>query len=355
MRAPASGEIREVRSCAPVERRAEPVASANRDDVPRAILAMVGATLCLALSAALAKYQVALHPVGEVMFMRSVSSLAICALFILPAEGVAVFRTRRPKAHIARGLSQSVSQTFTVLALRLMPLAGVTAISFSAPIWAALVSIVWLGERPGPARWAFLTVGFLGVLIVAHPGADTFQLGAVFALANAVMYGSVTVAVRGMAKTESANTLLMWQMVTLASCHSLLLFFGVDSLSFADAAMLVGSGLANASGQWLWTQALRRGPATAVAPFYYLTLVWALGIGFLAWGDVPSVALILGSCVVVGSGLVLVWHEARSKSSARQASVASASATPAGRSDEQQKNDATPTKEAASTMLVRST
>jgi drug/metabolite transporter (DMT)-like permease len=298
-------------SASPVGQCNAPVQSTNHDDVPRGILAMTGATLCLALSSAFTKYEVALHPVGEVMFMRSISSFAICALFMLPVTGLAVFRTGRPKSHIARGLSQSISQTFTVLALWLMPLAGATAISFSAPIWSALISIVWLKERPGAARWAFLIIGFLGVLIVAHPGADSLQVGAVFALANAIMYGSVTVAVRGMTKTESANTLLMWQVATVAFFHSLLLPFGVDSLSFFDLAMLVGSGLTNAAGQWLWTRALRLGPATAVGPFYYLTLVWALVIGFFAWGDIPSLGLVIGSCVVVSAGLLLVWHEAR--------------------------------------------
>ena len=71
-----------------------------------------------------------------------------------------------------------------------------------------------------------LLTGFSGVLIVTNPGVDAFQIGALFALANAIMYGSVTVAVRGMTATESANTLLMWQMVTMAVCHSLLLLFG---------------------------------------------------------------------------------------------------------------------------------
>ncbi len=339
------GEIREARGTA-----AQSVHSASRDDVPRGILAMVGATLCLALSSAFAKYQVALHPVGEVMFMRSISSFAICALFIFPVSGPAVFRTERPKAHIARGLSQSISQTFTVLALWFMPLAGATAISFSAPIWSALISIIWLRERPGVARWAFLIIGFLGVLVVAHPGANSLQVGAVFALANAVMYGSVTVAVRGMSKTESADTLLMWQMTTLAFFHSLLLFFGVNSLSLLDIAMLVGSGVANAAGQWLWTRALRLGPATAVAPFYYLTLVWALAIGFFAWGDVPSFGLIVGSCVVVSSGLVLVWYEARVRPSAPRPSEASAIAVSGG--DSQAQNDATSPKNAPSSKVL---
>lgn len=346
------GQIHDAVSSATVKTRARPSQSASHDDVPRGILAMAGATLCLAVSSAFTKYEVAFHPVGEVMFMRSISSFAICALFIFPIAGPAVFRTERPKAHIARGLSQSVSQTFTVLALWLMPLAGATAISFSAPIWSALISILWLRERPGAARWTFLIIGFAGVLIVAHPGADSLQVGAIFALANAVMYGSVTVAVRGMAKTESANTLLMWQVASVAFFHFFLLPFGVNSLSFVDVVMLVGSGLTNAAGQWLWTRALRLGPATAVGPFYYLTLVWALAIGFFAWGDIPSLGLIVGSCVVVVSGLVLVWHEAKVRSSASRSLAASSCAVLPREGDNRDGNDAASPEDAASSKIL---
>src|SRR5438874_2381550 len=104
-----------------------------------------------------------------------------------PTRPPPVFATARIGAHVARGLSQSISQTFTVIAFSLMPLAGAIAINFSAPIWAALLSVIWLKERAGPARSAALLAGFLGVLVVANPGADSLQLGALFALANAVM------------------------------------------------------------------------------------------------------------------------------------------------------------------------
>ena len=199
------------------------------DFVPRGILFMIAATLFLAVSNALAKWLVATYPVGEVMFIRSFSSLAACSLFVLPVTGLAVFTTQRKREHIGRGLSQSISQTFTVIALSLMPLAGATAIGFSAPLWGALLSIVWLKERAGVVRWSVLLCGFFGVLIVTNPGTDSLQIGALFALANAIMYGSVTVAVRGMTKTESANTLLMWQMATMATVHVFLLFFGMIS------------------------------------------------------------------------------------------------------------------------------
>jgi drug/metabolite transporter (DMT)-like permease len=285
--------------------------SPRRDDVPRGILCMIAATLLFAASSAIAKWQVAIYPVGEVMFFRSFSSLLLSALFVLPVTGLSVFITRRPRDHLARGLSQSISQTFTVIALGLMPMAGAIAINFSAPLWSALLSVLWLKERAGPARWAALLFGFCGVLIVTHPGSDSLQVGALFALANAIMYGSVTVAVRGMTKTESADTLLMWQMVTIAFFHAFLLVFGVKLPTAADAAMLVASGLANAIGQYLWTRALHLAPTTAVSPFYYFLLVWAMAIGFLIWGDVPTIGLIIGSVIVVVSGLFLLWHEAR--------------------------------------------
>src|SRR6185436_1761301 len=144
-------------------------------------------------------------------------------------------------------------------------------------------------------------------------GADSLQVGALFALANAVMYGSVTVAVRGMTATESANTLLMWQMVTIAVFHTMLLPFGFRWPTGGGLAMLVLSGVANAIAQYFWTQALRLAPAVAVSPFYYLMLVWALAIGFLVWGDVPTPGLIIGSAIVVASGLFLLWHEARKR------------------------------------------
>lgn len=281
------------------------------DDILRGIACMIAATALFALSTAFAKWQVALYPVGEVMFFRSFTSFVVCAVFVLPITGLSVFVTRRPRDHIARGLSQSISQTFTVLAVSMMPLAGATAISFSAPLWSALLSVLWLKEQAGLTRWIVLLTGFAGVLIVTNPGADSLQVGALFALANAVMYGSVTVAVRGMTATESARTLLMWQMLTIAAFHSLLLLFGFRMPAPLDAAILIGSGIANALGQYAWTSALHLAPTTAVSPFYYLMLVWALAIGFVVWGDVPTIGLLAGSAIVIASALFLLWHEAR--------------------------------------------
>jgi drug/metabolite transporter (DMT)-like permease len=281
------------------------------DDVPRGIVCMVIATILFSGASAASKWLVGVYPVGEVLCLRSFASLIAGAAMILPVSGLSAFATHRPRDHLARGLSQAISQFCLLFAFSLMPLAGAVAINFSAPLFAALVSIIWLKERAGFARGAALVIGFVGVLIVTNPGRNSLTLGALFALTNAVMYGTVTVAVRGMTRTESANTLVIWQLAVLAFFHSFLLLFGWRSPSAIDAAMLFGTGFTNAIGQWFWTKALHLAPAPAVTPFYYLMLVWALMFGFFVWGDIPSASLLVGSAIVAMTGLFLFLREAR--------------------------------------------
>ena len=231
-------------------------------------------------------------------------------MVMLPITGFSVFATRRPRDHVARGLSQAISQTFSVLAFSLMPLAGAVAINFSAPLFAALVSIIWLKERAGPARWGALLVGFFGVLIVTNPGANSLTLGALFALGNAIMYGSVTVAVRGMTKTESANTLLIWQMVTITFFHSFLLLFGWRSADADRCRDAIRQRIRQRMRTIFLDAGLRLAPATAVSPFYYLMLVWAPDHRISRVGRRSDEGLLIGSVIVVASGLFLLWHEA---------------------------------------------
>jgi drug/metabolite transporter (DMT)-like permease len=287
----------------------------RREHIPLGIAYMVAATILFAASSAASKWLVATYPVGEVLFTRTAVSLITCALFILPRTGFAVFHTQRLSHHVMRSVSQGFSQTFLLIAFSLMPLAGAIAINFSSPLFATLVSALLLKEAVGMARWAALLVGFCGVLIVTNPGADSFQIGALFALANAVLYGSVTAAVRGMTATESAETLTLYQLTLLTAFFTLLLPLGWVTPTPADAVWIVFNGASNAVGQYWWTRALHLAPASAVAPFYYLSLIWASVLGFAVWGEIPTVSLIVGSAVVVASGLFLIWRE----SNARQA------------------------------------
>jgi drug/metabolite transporter (DMT)-like permease len=284
---------------------------ARRDHVPLAIFYMNGATFVFAASSAASKWLVQSYPIGEVLFTRTLVSLIVCSIFILPQTGLSVFRTQRLRHHLLRSGSQGISQTFLLFAFTMMPLAGAIAINFSAPLFATLASALVLKEAVGAARWTALLVGFCGVLIVTHPGTGTFQIGALFALGNAVLYGSVTAGVRSMTRTESAETLTLYQLALLTAFFALFMPWTWIWPSPSDSVWILFNGTSNAIGQYWWTRALHLAPASAVAPFYYLSLIWASIMGFLIWGEMPTVSLVIGSGIVAGSGLFLFWRETR--------------------------------------------
>ena len=221
-----------------------------------------------------------------------------------------MFRTARPFAHVKRALSQFGSMTCIFVAFQSLPLASVTAIGFAAPLITTLLSIVILKDRVGIHRWSALIVGFAGVLLITHPGVGTLQVGALFALANATLISTVAIAIRKMSLTESTETLTIIQMTLIAGFTACLLPFGFATPAWADVGLLALAGLGNGTAQYWWTKALHLAPPSAVVPFNYLSLVWATLIGLAVWGDVPTVELVLGAIVVVGSGLYILWREA---------------------------------------------
>ena len=289
----------------------EPARPAQREHIPAAIGLMLAATFVFTCTSALSKWLIETYPIGEVLWSRVFIPLIGLSIIILPQRGLAVFHTTRLNGHLLRGASQSCSQTFLMIAFSLMPLASAVAINFSAPIFATLASMIFLREHVGLARWSAILVGFFGVLIVTSPGTDTFTIGALFALANAVMYGTVTAGVRGLTATESTETLTMYQMLIMSAAFSLMLPFGFVMPTWTDAGWLVLNGVGNGLAQYWWTRAIHLAPTSVVSPFQYFSLIWAMMLGFAIWGDVPTVSLIIGGAIVAGSGLFLLWRESR--------------------------------------------
>ncbi len=284
-------------------------APTRREHVPLGIAYMIGATILFSAAGAITKWAVATYPVGEVGFIRQVVSTLLCAAMIMPRTGFAVFRTQRLGAHAMRGFSQFTSQMCLIIALTMLPLGAAMSISFSAPLFAVLIAVVLYRERVGLYRGIALLVGFVGVLLITEPRSGGVEFGTVFALLNAIIYASVTVAVRRMSATESADTLTMYQMVALLVLMASLLPLGFVTPTPADLGLLALCGVSNGLGQFWWTKALSLAPAPAIMPFYYLSLAWAIGFGFVIWGDVPTRALLIGAAVIVVSGLYLIWRE----------------------------------------------
>ena len=178
------------------EARVEPAPrpTERHENIPLAILFMVGSGAVFTCSNAATKWLVAIYPIGEVLFTRTLVSLIFLGAFILPTAGFVVYpHAAVRRARDPRRLAGRPRRPCWRSRSAMMPLAGVTAIMFSSPIFSTLASIYFLHERVGAARWIVLLIGFLGVLVIAAPGADSFQIGALFALGNAVLFGTVVV------------------------------------------------------------------------------------------------------------------------------------------------------------------
>ena len=288
---------------------ADLAAAARRNQIPLGILYMVASTVMFGGVNAIVKWELATYPVGEVAFFRSLFAFATVALLILPRHGWGVLRTRRYREHLQRGLSQFGSMTCMMLAFSMLPLASAIAIGFSAPLFTTLLSVVVLKEKVGVHRWSALVVGFVGVLVMTHPGAGSVSWGAFFALANAVLISSVAIAIRRMSATESTETLILYQMSVITVCTLFLLPFGYVAPRWYDVLGLAAAGAGNGIAQFWWTRALSVAPPSAVVPFNYLSLIWAAMLGFAIWGDVPTTDLLAGSGIVIASGLYILWRE----------------------------------------------
>ena len=116
-----------------------------------------------------------------------------------------------------------------------------------------------------------------------------------------------------MTATELTETLTLYQLGLLTAIFALMLPLGWATPMPIDAAWIIFNGVSNAVGQYWWTRALHLAPASAVSPFYYLSLIWASILGFAIWGEVPTIPLMIGSTVVVASGLFLLWRESNAR------------------------------------------
>src|SRR5436305_13639935 len=166
---------------------ADAAAAARRNQVPLGIAYMVGSTFMFAGGNAVVNWQLATRPLGEVAFGRTLFAFLTVAAIVLPRAGWSVLRTRRYREHLQRGLSQFGSMVCWFLAVSVLSLGSATALGFAAPLLTSLPSIVILKEKVGIHRWSALIVGFVGVLIIPHPGACTLSYGALFALGNAAL------------------------------------------------------------------------------------------------------------------------------------------------------------------------
>jgi drug/metabolite transporter (DMT)-like permease len=280
------------------------------DDVLRGITVMIGSQLVFLLNDTFVKLSSDTLPMGEIIFLRGLVAFALIGGLVFALglhRKLAMLANRLVAFRVAGELGATA---FYIVALIHMPIANVIIIFQAVPLVVTAGAALFLGEAVGWRRWAAIGVGFVGVLIVVRPGPSGFDIYALFVLAS-VLFVTMRDLTTG-ALPKAIPTLL----VTLATAAAVTVMGGclvaVEDWRVPAAgtlAELCAAAILLSIGYAAIILAMRLGHMSVTASFRYIAIVFAIISGYLVWGDVPDGLTILGSLIIVGTGLYTLYRE----------------------------------------------
>ncbi|AZO69265.1 DMT family transporter [Mesorhizobium mediterraneum] len=259
-------------------------------------------------------------PAGQIVFFRSFFAIFPIIIFLaFQGKLGTAFSTKRPLNHIARGVVGVCAMGLGFFALTRLPLPEAITLNYAQPLLVVVFSSIFLGEAIRVYRWSAVAVGLVGVLVISWPeltllssGAalgDQEVLGVIAALVAAAISAVAMLLVRNLVQSEPTATIVLWFSVTASVLALLSLPFGWQALTPMQAGLLVVSGFCGGVAQILMTAAYRHAEASVVAPFEYTSMILGIAVGYLAFGDVPTVHMLIGGLIVVAAGIFIIWRE----------------------------------------------
>lgn len=284
----------------------------NTADNPKSGIAFrIASTIFFAGMAAFAKLAANSGvPFIEVVFFRNFFALLPVLGYVALLGGFAVLKTNRPRAHLARATIGGTGMMFVFMGIIHLPLNEATAIGFSVPLVATLMSAVLLKEQVGRHRWLAIAMGFIGVLILVHPDPGKMvTAGAIYALIGVCFTSAVNVTVRQIAATEPAVTITFYFMLLASIVLLLFLPFFWITPTPEQWMYLLGIGITGGFAQIMMSQALRHAPVSTLVPFDYTQILWAGLLAWMLWDELPGHDTLVGAAIIIGSGLYIIYRE----------------------------------------------
>jgi drug/metabolite transporter (DMT)-like permease len=194
--------------------------------------------------------------------------------------------------------------------LQYLQLAETGAMQFSVPILIALLSAWWLGERLDAKRWLAIAMGFMGVLVIIRPGSSGFHPAILLSALNAILYALFNMMTRYLASSENpATTQLTSAVVATLVMTPIALWQWQNPTTLLEWLIMGLAGLSGGIGHYFVAVAHRYASAAVLGPFLYQQIIYMSVLGWWVFGQVPDLTVVLGTLVVVASGLYLLWRE----------------------------------------------
>ena len=277
----------------------------------RGVLWMLLGMSCIGIVDGVAKFLAArLHGI-EVAWGYFVASFVCAAVYAFAkrASRDRPLRSRRPWLQAGRAACLVASLSCLFVSLHYLPLAEATAINFTGPLFIVALSGPLLGERVDLGRWLAVSAGMAGALIVVRPGAAVFHWASVLPLVGAFFFALLNIVTRLLRAADSTLTTLLHTFGIGSVLISLALPFVWVAPTPAECVVFAAAGVLGFAAHFSIVRSLELADASRVAPLNYVRLVWAIGIGFVVFGDLPEAATVAGGAIIVASGLYVLYRE----------------------------------------------
>jgi len=282
------------------------------NEIPKgALCAAVGFSL-FALGDSVFKYLGPWYPITVTGFWSSLFSLAGLLVFAALTGGVTqALRTRHLKLHLLRGFLSLFQFLLSIYTFTHLPLTKAYALIFIAPFLTTLLSIPLLKEKAGWREWAAIAGGFAGVLTILRPGMVPVDVASAAALGAALLFSAINIISRLIGRDgESIVSFGLYvEFVIIPALLALLVLGGFAVPAPAHLGLLALAGLLGATGLVCVAAAFTRVPAAVAAPFHYIQMLWAIGLGYAVFGDRLDIWTAGGATLIIGSGLWLIRAE----------------------------------------------
>jgi drug/metabolite transporter (DMT)-like permease len=276
----------------------------------RGILMIMTAVAMFTMMDSMAKYLSRFYPVPGIVWARYAFHLLFVVMILGPRMRLRLVRTRHLGLQIVRGMLLAASSMFFFSALKFMPMAEASSISFVAPMLATLLGIFLLKEKVEPARLVAVAAGFIGVLIIIRPGSGMFSWVAVLPLATAASFASYQILTRRLAGIDNPYTSLFYSgVVGTVMLATVLPFEWTTPKTLLHALMLPAIGFVGGLSHLILIRAYDQAAVSTLAPFSYTQLIWVILMGYLVFGDFPDHWSLIGIAVIMASGIYIATHQ----------------------------------------------
>ena len=284
----------------------------------RGILLMISAiTLFVVMSSCIKAAENV--PAGQAVFFRSICAMPIILVWLWRQHDLRDgLITQNWKGHAGRALAGTMAMGLGFAGLKFLPLPEVTALRFATPILLVIFAALLLGERFRLIRLSAVIVGLIGVLIIMWPrlnfdGGTRDALGVALVLGSALLAALSQVFIKKMAGIEKTSAIVFWFSATATVLSLLTLPFGWIWPDPREWTLLICAGVLGGCGQLLLTSSYRFADASVLAPFTYVSMLWALLIGYFVFSEVPTIPMLLGAALIITAGVVIVLRERQLK------------------------------------------